>query len=1175
MRTLVSLDIETTGLDSERDAILEIGLVKFRGDEVLDEWSSIIDPQRPIPPKIAELTHITDEMVQREGMALWDGLRTAQSIVGGVPIIGHNILFDLGFLRQHKVFVNNQSLDTFELASILVPHAGRYSLGALTAELGIKVGTVHRALDDARLAHQLYLKVFQRAIDLPREVIDEISKQADLSGWVLSDFWRDVREEQGRGSFATNIGAAIKAKLIETRQGATVQRSASASKLMARKAQLAAKPLKPSETQVALDVDKAARALATEGPFSKKFPGYEARPQQVDMLRQVVKTFNEGGAAFIEAGTGTGKCLTGDALVTFRSGRQVSIARIVDSGHLPSEPIVSLDASHKLTFQRITGLHNNGIRPVWQLTTASGKTITATANHPFLTPEGWQRLDVLSVGDSVATPRYLPGQTATKVAQPLERAARLLGARPARALPAAVVTDMMSTDKSPSQHDLCDPMGARLAESHVHWDRIVAIDFAGHQPTYDLTMAGEPNFVANGIVVHNSLAYLIPSMMWALQNSERVVISTNTINLQEQLADKDVPSIIDILGQEARAAVMKGKGRYLCPNRFADLRRNGPKTTDEARVLTKILIWLPNTLTGDADELFIPSPGERAVFQHLSAQNPICNMNTCSATDCFFHQARRLAESAHVVIVNHALLLADIAVENRALPEYKYLVVDEAHHLEAAATDSLTYEIDREEMQRQLTELGRASQTRRASGVLAEIAAKSRQLLKPDQGAAIDTQCDAAMLAATSTWTSNSAAFDELNVFIADESSDKNDYTQRVRLTRALRSRAGWSRIEQAFEKLVTDLNAMTKSLNTIFKGLSDMSELIADFDMLVSRLNGAIRFFVDAAEQLNGMILKPQDDKIYWVDIDMNRRGNRAPKVVLNVAPLNVGPMMKRQLFDTKNAVVMTSATIRTSGANGKSQPTFDYIKGRLSAEDAQTLALGSPFDYKANTLVYLPTDMPEPNQQGYQQAVERGLIELFKTSGGRGLALFTSYTQLKATARVIGPALQREDILVFEQGDGTSRRAMIEGFRNAERAVMLGTKSFWEGVDIQGEKLSALAICKLPFDVPTDPIFAARSETFENAFNDYSVPETVLRFRQGFGRLIRSKTDRGVVAVFDKRVITKGYGNAFLNALPGPTVVRAPLGQMAKLVGEWLARTPNNPAGTIATVQTTSTPS
>lgn len=965
MRTLVSLDIETTGLDAERDAILEIGVVRFRGEEVLDEWSAIIDPQRPIPHKIIELTGITLEMVRCEGIPLWDGLREAQRIAGNAPIIGHNIAFDLGFMRKQRQFERNASIDTFELASILVPHAGRYSLGALANELGISLPDTHRALADARTAHQLYLKLFERAVELPREVLDEITRHADLSGWTLADFWRDAREQQERGAFTTSIAAALKGKLAEARRGASVQRSTSASKLMARQSQLAAKPLSPKEKVAPLDVEAAVQKLAADGPFARQFSNYEVRPQQMEMLCRVAKTFNEGGAAFIEAGTGVGK----------------------------------------------------------------------------------------------------------------------------------------------------------------------------------------------------SLSYLIPAMMWAIQNGERVVVSTNTINLQEQLAEKDVPSVVGILDKEGRAAVMKGKARYLCPNRFNDLRKAGPKTGDEARVLTKILIWLPNTLTGDADELFLPSGGERAVFGHLSAQNPICNTNTCSATDCYFHQARRLAESAHIVIVNHALLLADIAVENRALPEYKYLVIDEAHHLEAAATDSLTYEIDRDEIGRVLGELGRSqsgqSGSRRTGGLLPDIASRARQLLKLEQSAMIEGLTESAIQAAGATWTNTTTFFDELVEFVADEtSSDQVDYSQKVRLTRALRHRSGWTRVETAFESWLREATTLVKHLNGIFKALSELSELIADFDMLVSRLHGAIRFLTEASEQLNGMILKPNNERIYWVEVEANRKQYRQPRLTLFAAPLRVGPMMQKYIWEPKQAAVLTSATMRTASANGKSQPTFDYIQGRLNAFDADTLALGSPFDYKSSTLLYLVTDIPEPNQQGYQQAIERGLIDLFAASQGRGLALFTSYAQLRATSRVAAPELLKRDIVVYEQGDGVSRRVMLEQFKAAERGVLFGTRSFWEGVDIQGDKLSALAICKLPFDVPTDPIFAARSETFENPFNEYSVPETVLRFRQGFGRLIRSKTDRGVVVVFDRRLLTKSYGQAFLNALPGPTVMRAPLGQLARAVTDWLAQ-------------------
>ncbi len=951
MRTLVSLDLETTGLDSDRDAILEIGIVKFRGEDVLEEWSSVINPDRPIPPKITELTGITQAMVAAEGIKLVDGLSAAREIAGSAPIVGHNVQFDLGFMRRHRQLDRNPSIDTFELASILVPHAGRYSLGALAQELGITLPATHRALDDARVAHQLYLKCFERACDLPREVLEEIARVADMSGWPLSDFWRDAVEQQQRGTFSTSLGAKLKRQLGGAKRTNLVRRLAATDHM----------PLKPKDVIEPLNVDKVAQLLGNDGPFAKQFPGYEARQPQVDMLRQVVQTFNDGGDVFIEAGTGTGK----------------------------------------------------------------------------------------------------------------------------------------------------------------------------------------------------SVAYLVPSMLWAMQNGTRVVISTNTINLQEQLAAKDVPTVISVLGAEGRAAVMKGKGRYLCPNRLADLRRNGPKTLDEVRVLTKILIWLPNTLTGDSDELFIPSPGERAAFQHLSAQNPICNMNTCSASDCFFHQARRQAESAHVVIVNHALLLADIAVENRALPEFKYLVVDEAHHLEAAATDSLTYNIDRDEVGRMLGELGRTT-GRKPSGLLPDIASKCRTSLPVEKSAPLETLCDKSLQAVGGVWTHAVKFFDETIDFFSGESPNDNDYAQKIRITQPIRNRSGWTRVEIAVDTLLVEINALAKNMNSLFRGLTELAETgVNDFDALLAQLNGQIRFLVTASEQLNGIVSKPNDKMIYWAEVEMRRAGRaRQPRVTLSAAPLHVGPLMKQHLWEGKDAVVLTSATMRTANSNNKAQPSFEYVKQRLDAQDASELAVGSPFDYKSSTLLYLVTDVPEPNQQGYQQAVERSLIDLFRASGGRGLALFTSYTALRATARVIAPELQKNDIMVYEQGDGTSRRVMLEQFRAAERAVMLGTKSFWEGVDIQGDRLSALAICKLPFDVPTDPIFAARSETFDNSFNDYSVPETVLRFRQGFGRLIRSRSDRGVIVVLDRRLISKGYGAAFLNALPGPTIVRAPASMLAKHVSEWLAR-------------------
>ncbi|MCL4507416.1 MAG: exonuclease domain-containing protein [Chloroflexi bacterium] len=969
MRTFVSLDLETTGLDPERDAIIEIGIVRFRGDEIVEDWSSLINPGREIPPKIEELTGITNAMVRESGIPLYRGLSEAQRVIGNLPIVGHNVMFDVSFMRRQRMLAANPTIDTFELAGILIPHAGQYSLSALANELGIELTDAHRALNDAYTTHQLYLKLFERAVELPRDVLEEITQHAKRSGWTLADFWQDALETQARGVFTTNLGARLQRS--KTGQSAVARRAAL-------KARAEARPLKSVDEPTPLDEEKVAHLLDSDGPFAQRFEGYEMRPQQVEMLRTVVTAFNEAGHALIEAGTGTGK----------------------------------------------------------------------------------------------------------------------------------------------------------------------------------------------------SVAYLIPAILWAQQNGERVVVSTNTINLQEQLAEKDVPAIVEALGlSDTRAAVMKGKSRYLCPLRLNDLRRAGPKTQDEVRLLTKILIWLPNTLTGDGDELFIPAPGERAAFARMSAQNPACNLNTCSATDCYFHQARRMAESAHVVIVNHALLLADIAVENRALPEYHYLVIDEGHHLESAATDSLAYKIDRDELLRQLSELISTS-GRRASGLLVEISNFAHNQLPVAQGAALETLTSQSADVVGRAASEGVAFFDELQEFLSDRSGNEpREYSQRIRVTRSFRGEPGWTRVELVFEKLLNELSVLSRNLHNLSMGMNELSDTGGagnmagekgdSLDMLLARVIGARRFLDEAIEQMNAIVSKPNDQSIYWVEMSaerMDRGGSNrrssfpSQRVTLNAAPLHVGQLMRQFIWDAKKSVVLTSATIRTATPATRSQPTFDHIQERLDASNAMTLAVGSPFDYPHSTLLYLVSDMPEPNQPSYQQYVERALVELFRASQGRGMALFTSYSQLRATAKVVAPQLQREGIVVYEQGDGTSRRIMLEQFRAAERGVLFGTRSFWEGVDIQGEKLSALAICKLPFDVPTDPIFSARSETYENPFNEYSVPETVLRFRQGFGRLIRSKSDRGVIVVLDRRLISKNYGAAFLNALPAPTVRRGMLSGLGASVAEWL---------------------
>jgi Rad3-related DNA helicase len=311
-----------------------------------------------------------------------------------------------------------------------------------------------------------------------------------------------------------------------------------------------------------------------------------------------------------------------------------------------------------------------------------------------------------------------------------------------------------------------------------------------------------------------------------------------------------------------------------------------------------------------------------------------------------------------------------------------------------------------------------------------------------------------------------------------------------------------------------------------------------------------AANWAIDTATS-GARVIYGDPESIQWLALDKQR-----DVVRMHDAPLHVGPILSEKLFAAKETVVLASATLSVDGA-------FAYVRERLGLDSAPVdeVQLDSPFDYQRSTLLYLPTDMPEPNERSYQRALEDALVDLATATGGRMLALFTSNTALRQTYRAIQEPLEDQDIIVLGQGIDGSRRSLLQRFKEHPRAVLLGTSSFWEGVDIVGEALSVLVIAKLPFAVPTDPVFAARSELFEDAFTTYAVPQSILKFKQGFGRLIRSRDDRGVVAVLDRRLLTNRYGRLFLNSLPPCTTQQGPLRELPPAAARWLAI--DGPAG------------
>lgn len=933
--TYVAIDIETTGLDPDKDAIIEVGAITFRGADILDEFSTLINPPQEIPPFITQLTGITNEMVA-DAPSLFTVRPQLNRQLADYVLVGHNVEFDLGFLRAARIGVGNHRIDTLTLASILFPESGRYSLEALVRYLRLPdpaQGQTHRALDDAEQTVELFLALREAAQKLPYDTLNEIVQSGRQLGWPETIFFEEVLAAKAQQAFTDGSAPPRGQRLARLFRPAKVEGQA----------------LAPLEQPARLDVDVIAAMIQPGGNFSRAFPAFEYRPQQVEMLETVAYAFNDGVQLLVEAGTGTGK----------------------------------------------------------------------------------------------------------------------------------------------------------------------------------------------------SVAYLLPAAFWATQNGRRVVISTNTINLQDQLINKDIPELQRLLPFELRAAVRKGRSNYLCTRLFQQMRHTGPGSADEMAVYARILCWLPHTQTGDVAELPLRTQGERLAWSRLNGENASCTQDQCASENCPLHVARRRSEVAHLLIVNHSLLLADMATNNMVLPPFVDLIVDEAHHLEAAVTDGLSFRADRRFLEAILDEVSSDS------GLIGNLQKRLREALAPQAGEKVDTVVNGMRREAEFAGARLDEFFTALAFFFADQVNHRSQFSQQIRITPAVRAQPGYDELEITWDNLNKHLHGIADGLQKLAAGLQEVAFELEDGEELMVALQSNGRSLAETRENLDGIILNPKDSMIYWVDIWKDRMS-------LHAAPLHVGPLVEEHIFGKMEAVIMTSATLRTANAMAYDEEAdFTYIRERLHAYDSDEAAVGSPFDYESNTLLYLVSDIPEPNQPGYQRYVEQAIIDVATALNGRTMVLFTSYGQLSQTARAISGPLSERGISTLAQSSGSSRQQLLEQFKQPDsRTVLLGTRSFWEGVDVPGEALQAVVIAKLPFDVPSDPIFAARSETFDNSFFEYSIPEAVLRFRQGFGRLNRRQTDEGIVVVLDKRVLTKRYGQLFIDALPTCTVIRQRSGRLGELTVRWFNR-------------------
>jgi ATP-dependent DNA helicase DinG len=652
-----------------------------------------------------------------------------------------------------------------------------------------------------------------------------------------------------------------------------------------------------------------------------------------------------------------------------------------------------------------------------------------------------------------------------------------------------------------------------------------------------------------GTGVGKSFAYLVPALEWARANGERTVVSTNTINLQEQLVGKDLPILARAFSTGDRAvtfALLKGWRNYLCLSRLEQARAGQESlfANERAAELEAIAGWAARTADGSLSDL-VEEPSSD-VWDAVAAESDLCTRLKCPHFDrCFVFAARRKAAEADVVVVNHHLLASDLAVriasdnwqEAAVLPPYRRLILDEAHHLEDVAAQHLGTQVSMIGVQRLLGRL-----ERNGRGLLPTLAAELASHTDLMGAASRDllgrTVLDA--LGAARRWA------EELFGRLARRLDHEQGATPVLRLTDAFAEDGIWREgLDVALDNLLVAFSKLRDGVETIADRLSidDPAEMRT---RLIGELRGVTRRLDAAADGLKATLQPKQSNRgtapaVRW----MERRGRRTPNLTLSAVPLDLAPVLKESLFDRTETVVLTSATLAAGGE-------FTFLEERLglSLQPSRVTVreiLPSPFDFGAQCVFGIPTDIPEPrdDESGHGAAVARVLLELAHASDGGVFGLFTSYAQLRRTADAIrGHVNARWPLLV--QGEG-QRDQLLRRFREAGSAILLGTDSFWEGVDVPGRALRVLILAKLPFKVPTEPLTAARLERLTEAgvdgFTHYLVPLAALKLKQGFGRLIRTKSDVGVVVLLDRRVVTKRYGASMLEGLP----------PAAKAVGNW----------------------
>ena len=681
-----------------------------------------------------------------------------------------------------------------------------------------------------------------------------------------------------------------------------------------------------------------------------------------------------------------------------------------------------------------------------------------------------------------------------------------------------------------------------------------------------LYSAGGVGLLEAGTGVGKSLGYLVPALRWAAANGQRTVVSTNTINLQEQLVGKDLPFLERALAdQKVRFALLKGWRNYLCRVRLDQAKANEATLLDEGQreELASIVAWADRTKDGSLADL--PTPPRAEIWDEVAAEPDLCTRLQCPAYEkCFVYAARRHAAQADVVVVNHHLLMSDIAVrratgnweDSAVLPSYERLIIDEGHHLEDAAAGHLGATVTRRALARAFNRLDR-----KGRGLLATLVGRLTAQKDLLSQASLDLVNQRLAPAVHGARDKAGLVFDLLDMVLAEAG------VPVMRLGDGFASHPVWAGgLDAALGDLLSELELLHEGLRVVRERLEGSGQLEASVGPLLNEMRAVGRRIQGSGEALRNALRPPADAEptVRWIEV----RG-RERSVAVSAVPLDLAPILREDLFKRVQTAVVTSATLATGVGRARADDErrrFDFLAARLglTGDDLEPHAevFPSPFDFGEQALLAVPTDIPAPNVDvgAHFAAVIRATLDLASASDGGLFVLFTSHKDVRAAAAELrARGTERRWPLLVHGED--ARDALLRRFRESGRAVLLGTASFWEGVDVPGSALRGLLIARFPFRVPTEPLTAAHCEAIAarggDAFTDYMLPHAALRLKQGFGRLIRTATDRGVVVLADPRAATKAYGRALVDALPPARRVVAPWARIrAELEGFYAPR-------------------